>query len=216
MEKIHLEEDMKEKLAPIHTLQHNRIRIQENLEEFLIELFGLENLDRESIEVLGSRSTKEPLADQIDHDNIHGWLESHLISNEKRMAILARKIIDTSDEDALILAYAEFGKRLGDSLKADVQYHDTQELYRALSAVLLDGMPCDKISVLTEAGDDLLIWHNVRDIHGRYFEEQNLPAELFYTLRGAFMSSLVKSLGNLTYSLDFTSKGIENRVEVRK
>lgn len=206
---------MKEKLAPIHSIQHNRIRIQENLEEFLIELFGLQDLDRESVETLGERSTSEPLTEQIDHDNIHGWLESHLIANEKRMAILAKKIVETSDEDALNLAYAEFGKRLGDSLKSDIQFTDGKELYSSLNAILLDGMPCDKISVLTEASDDHIVWNNVKDIHGKYFEEQNLPKELFYTLRGAFMTSLVKSLGNLTYSVDFTPEVIENRVDFK-
>lgn len=204
---------MKEKLAPIHFLQHNRIRTQENLEIFLVHMFRLEELDRLNTELLGERTSNEPLDIQIDHDNIHGWLESHVIGNEKRLAILAAKIIEKSGEESLMLSYAEYGKRLGESLKENIHFNNAQELYSHLNTLLLDGMPCDKISVLVESGERHIIWNNVRDIHGEYFEEQGLKGDLFYILRQAFMNSLLKTIGNIDYELKLTPDGIVNRVD---
>lgn len=203
---------MKEKLAPIHFMQHNRIRIQENLEIFLIDMFSLEDLDRDLISLHGERTNDEPLENQIDHDNIHGWLESHVAGNEKRLAALARKIVETSDVEALTLAYAEYGRKVGESLKGDIQFTNGQELYGYLNALLLDGMPCDKISVLVESDESHLIWHNVRDIHGSYYEEQGLEANLFYMLRQAFMKSFLKTMGNISFNLDVTRDAIVNKV----
>lgn len=203
---------MKEKIAPIHFIQHNRIRIQENLEKFLIDMFSLEDLDRELTAVHGDKTSDEPLENQIDHDNIHGWLESHVIGNEKRLAVFAAKVVETSDIEALSLAYAEYGKRIGESLKDNIQFSSGQELYGYLNSILLDGMPCDKISVLIESDDHHIIWHNVKDIHGRYFEEQGLQGDLFYTLRQSFMKSFLSTLGSIDYSVEHTPDAIVNRV----
>lgn len=203
---------MKEKLAPIHFMQHNRIKIQENLEIFLIDMFSLEDLDRDLTSLHGERTSDESLENQIDHDNIHGWLESHVIGNEKRLAGLARKIVETSDVEALTLAYGEYGRRVGESLKGNIQFTNGQELYGYLNALLLDGMPCDKISVLVESDQSHLIWHNVRDIHGSYFEEQGLQGNLFYILRQAFMRSFLGTIGNIDYRLDLTPEAIVNSV----
>ncbi|WP_312651162.1 hypothetical protein [Proteiniclasticum sp.] len=203
---------MKEKIAPIHFMQHNRIRIQENLERYLIDMFSLQDLDRENTEHYGERTSEEALENQIDHDNIHGWLESHVIGNEKRLAALAGKIIETSDEETLILAYAEYGRRVGESLKGEIHFSNGQELYGYLNALLLDGMPCDKINVLAETDENHLVWHNVRDIHGRYFEELGLQGNLFYILRQSFMTGFLSAIGNIEYSLDIMPEFIVNSV----
>ena len=203
---------MKEKLAPIHFIQHNRIRIQENLEEFLIDLYSLQDLDQESTELHGERSAAVPLQNQIDHDNIHGWLESHLIANEKRMAILVKEITEKKGEESLKNAYAEFGQMLGASLKENIQFHSGQELYGYISSIVLDGMPCDKINVLIESGDHHITWHNVRDIHGKYFEDVGLRGSYFYDLRESFLTGFLKSVGDLSFVMNRTSEAIENRV----
>ncbi len=199
---------MKEKLAPIHFIQHNRIKIQENLEAFLIDLFTLQDIDSKSITVYGPRTTDEPLETQIDHDNIHGWLESHLIANENRLSILSKEIINKNDETALHLAHAEYGKRLAESIKEDVHFSNGQELFGYLNAVLLDGMPCDKINSLVEANDHHLVWKSKEDVHSKYYIEQALPEDLFLTLRKSFLTSFLQSIGISDFSMDTTSEAI--------
>lgn len=199
---------MKEKLAPIHYVQHSRIKIQENLEIFLTDLFNLQKIDEKSIALHGPRTSDEALETQIDHDNIHGWLESHLVTNEKRLSILSKEIIKENDENALHLAHAEYGKRLAESLKEKIHFSNGQELFGSLNAVLLDGMPCDKINSLVEASDDHLVWHSAKDVHSEYYVEQELPEDLFLDLRNSFLSSFLKTLNVSSFTLDSTPEAI--------
>ncbi|MFH5836034.1 hypothetical protein ACHAL6_08140 [Proteiniclasticum sp. C24MP] len=204
---------MKEKLAPIHFVQHNRIKIQENLEAFLIDLFNLHSVDEHALDLHGPRTSDEALEVQIDHDNIHGWLESHLVANEKRMGILSKEIVARNDENALHLAHAEYGKRLADSLKEKVRFTNGQELYGYLNAILLDGMPCDKINELVESDDHHLVWKSSRDIHSSYYEEQNLPENLYLDLRRSFLSSFLGALDISFFDMTATPEGIFYKAE---
>lgn len=204
---------MKEKLAPIHFVQHNRIRIQENLEAFLIDMFGLENLDAQSVDIHGPRTSEEALETQIDHDHIHGWLESHLVANEKRLSRLAKEIIDSHDENALLLAHAEYGKRLAESLREKIQFSNGEQLYGYLNAVMLDGMPCDKINEMVESGDRHLVWKSRKDLHSRYYAEQNLPESLYPRLRRSFLESFLSTLDVSSFDMNVTADGILYRAE---
>ncbi|MBO1263900.1 hypothetical protein J3A84_02430 [Proteiniclasticum sp. SCR006] len=199
---------MKEKLAPIHFVQHNRIKIQENLETFLIDLFGLQDVDAHLIDIHGPRTSEEALEIQIDHDDIHGWLESHLVANEKRLSMLSREILKSHDEPALLLAHAEYGKRLAESLKEKIQFSNGEQLYGYLNTVMLDGMPCDKINEMVEAGERHLVWKSRRDLHSRYYEEQNLPEGLYPNLRRSFLASFLTSLDVSFFDMDCTENGI--------
>ena len=199
---------MKEKLAPIHFVQHNRIKIQENLETFLTDLFNLQKIDEKSIATHGPRTSDEALETQIDHDNIHGWLESHLVTNEKRLSVLSKEIIKENDENALSLAHAEYGKRLAESLNEKIHFSNGQELFGYLDAVLLDGMPCDKINSMVEASDDHLVWQSAKDVHFKYYEEQKLPKDLFLDLRRSFLSSFLHALGISSFTMVSTPEAI--------
>jgi len=199
---------MKEKLAPIHFVQHNRIKIQENLETFLTDLFNLQEIDEKSIALHGPRTSDEALETQIDHDNIHGWLESHLVTNEKRLSILSKEIIKINDENALHLAHAEYGKRLAESLKEKISFSNGQELFGSLNAVLLDGMPCDKISSMVEADNDHLVWQSAKDVHFKYYEEQELPGNLFLDLRKSFLTSFLHTIGISSFTMVSTPEAI--------
>ena len=199
---------MKEKLAPIHFVQHNRIKTQENLEIFLTDLFNLQDIDGKSIALHGPRTSDEVLETQIDHDNIHGWLESHLVANEKRLSILTKEIIKENGETALHLAHAEYGKRLAESLKEKTHFSNGQELFGFLNTVLLDGMPCDKINSMVEASDDHLVWHSAKDVHFKYYEEQELPEDLFLSLRKSFLTSFLQTLGISSFTMENTQEAI--------
>ncbi|HSR03462.1 MAG TPA: hypothetical protein VLM88_02630 [Proteiniclasticum sp.] len=199
---------MKEKLAPIHFVQHNRIKIQENLEIFLTDLFNLQEIDEKSIALHGPRTSDEALETQIDHDNIHGWLESHLVTNEKRLSILSKEIMKVNDENALHLAHAEYGKRLAESLKDKISFSNGQELFGSLNAVLLDGMPCDKINSMVEADSVHLVWQSAKDVHSKYYEEQELPENLFLDLRNSFLTSFLHTIGISSFTMVSTPEAI--------
>lgn len=200
VKKIPEEELMIEKLAPIHFVQHRRIRIQEQLESFLAKKFAAEPLLASLIQKYGAPSSDVNLAEQIDHSNIHGWLESHLISNEKRMADLLSGILGTYSIVELQLAYKAYGHEIGASLSKETSVSTSQELYQLLQTVLLDGMPCDKVNRLVESSDHHLVFSSTKDMHAPYYSEAGLGITLYHELREYFIAGFLESLDAGTYS----------------
>ncbi|MGB4588090.1 MAG: hypothetical protein WBI17_02500 [Clostridiaceae bacterium] len=203
---------MKETLKPIHFVQYNRIRLQENLEKFLVEKFNLSDTFAEAQRLYGEISTDVTLEDQIDLDNIHNWLESHLVSNEKRNAMLLKEILRTNDVESLKSAYSEYGNLLGLSQKDSTSPSGNDDIYSYTSSILLDGMPCDKVNSLISSDDTKIEWHGQSDVHGKYLVEQGLEAKLFYTLRESFLDSLLKTKGNYTYQVNASDEKIVNEI----
>lgn len=195
---------MKEKLAPIHFVQYQRIHLQEQIESYLADIFQL-NLKLVDLQSLyGVQSSDAPLAEQIDHDNIHGWLEGHLVANEKRLSELIAEILTHNTLIELQTAYEEFGKKLGISIGETVSAENGQELYQLLQSILLDGMPCDKVNRLIDASEHHLVFSSAKDPHATYFENAGLPSELFHDLRKCFLTGLLDTLnlGKYTYSIE--------------
>lgn len=195
---------MKEKLAPIHFIQHQRIHLQEQLESYLAGRFGMENklIDLENYH--GTPSTDALLSDQIDHDNIHGWLEGHLIANEKRLSGLLAEIMKNTELTALHDAYIDFGHNLGSTLKHQVSVHNGEELYQLLQTILVDGMPCDKVNTLVDASAHHLVFSSLKDLHAPYYEQAGFSPVIYHELRKSFIDGLLKELdlGTYTYSLE--------------
>lgn len=205
---------MKETLKPIHFVQYNRIRLQENLEKFLVEKFNLNDAFAEAQRLFGEISTDVSLEEQIDLDNIHGWLESHLVANEKRNALLLKEILTTNDVESLKSAYSEYGNLLGLSQKDVDSLSGKDEVYGYASSILLDGMPCDRVNTLVDSDENKVEWHGQSDVHGKYLVEQGLEAKLFYSLRESFLDSVLKTKGNYTYVVNATDEKIVNEIVI--
>lgn len=199
---------MKETLKPIHFVQYNRIRLQENLERFLVEKFNLIDTFTEAQRLYGEISTEVSLEDQIDLDNIHNWLESHLVANEKRNAMLLKEILKTNEVESVKSAYSDYGHLLGSDQRDAV----SDDIYSYASSILLDGMPCDKVNTLVSSDETKIEWHGQSDVHGKYLVEQGLEAKLFYTLRESFLDSLLKTKGNYTYQVNVSEDKIVNEI----
>lgn len=205
---------MKETLKPIHFVQFKRIKIQENLEKFLTEKFNLSANFKESQNLYGEVSTEESLEYQVDLDNIHVWLESHVVNSERRTALLLRSILADHDEDDLKSAYSEYGRLLRTSQPNGEPLSDKAEIYNFVSSILLDGMPCDKVNALIDSDDNKVTWHGQSDVHGKHLIEHGLEPKLFYTLREAFLDSLLRTMGDYTYTVDARGDMIVNEISI--
>jgi len=190
---------LKETLAPIHYMQHRRIKIQENLAFFLADLFMKESVLTSLYDDFGPPSKEVDLGVQIDHDHIHHWLASHVISQEKRMAHLIYAILQETTEEALHLAHKEYGEQLGNALQIEELPANGQGLYDVLQGILLDGMPCDKINHMGDYSGHHLVFTSIQDLHGPYFHEAGLPASLAQSLRASFLEGFLKNFGLYTY-----------------
>jgi len=195
---------MKEKLAPIHFIQYQRIHLQEQMETYLAKKFHMQDKLKDLENQHGAPSAEIPLADQIDHENIHGWLEGHLVGNEYRLSELIAEISKRNDLSLLNEAYGEFGRNLGNTLDQSVSAENGQDLYQLLQSILLDGMPCDKINKLVDASEHHLVFSSTKDPHAPYYESAGLSPELYHELRKSFIEGLLETLklGKYSYSIE--------------
>jgi len=173
-----------------------------------VEKFNLIDTFAEAQRLYGEISTEVSLEDQIDLDNIHNWLESHLVANEKRNAMLLKEILKTNEVESVKSAYSDYGHLLGSDQKDAV----SDDIYSYASSILLDGMPYDKVNTLVSSDETKIEWHGQSDVHGKYLVEQGLEAKLFYTLRESFLDSLLKTKGNYTYQVNVSEDKIINKI----
>ncbi len=168
-------------LAPIHFWLYRKIEIQEQL---IGNILDKSNADKKAFYERLGVLPEGSLEENIDTANIHGWLQENIIESEKRLANSVRIAIDNGiSKDELRELFYEEGKNTGDSLTP-------QDAYKKVNDSLLDGMPCDNVNALISQSDQEVRWKRTADLHGEYFEEQNLDKDLYYDLRDWFLKGI--------------------------
>lgn len=171
-------------LGPIHHLMWNKIQFQHNLNQYL--LADCVALSIEVSEKYGNLSTL-PLEEQIDTGNIHGWLQEkvNLVENSYAHTVLALLKNESRTLDELKNTVEEFGHRHAIADKEAVR-----EVYEALMALLLDGMPCDHVNEVVSETEEVLTWRRNRCVHGQFWDKD---AALYYELRSALLQGLLSA-----------------------
>lgn len=66
------------------------------------------------------------------------------------------------------------------------------DIYRKLYDVLLNGMPCDRVTVITEQDDDHISWCYSSDLHARYWEEAGGDPAWYEAITRALIRGLLE------------------------
>ena len=197
-------------LAPIHTWLFNKIKLYEDLEANLVtaydEKYGDEmaTIYSEIKDEFDSPLENKPIEELIDVSNIHGWLQNKISIAETRQAALITEVINKKGEEAKNIAtqlYSKQGTQCGKDAGEKYEVSNASEIYQALNNYILEGMPCDRVNVITEDSEDKLQWRNEMCLHRGYWESANGDATVFYGLRDAWIKSFVESTNeNFTYN----------------
>lgn len=192
-------------LAPIHTWLFNKISLYEELESNLVksytEKFG-ENTEKIYTDIkdnFGYPLEAKPIEELIDLTNIHGWLQNKISIAETRQAALITKLYSTYGDEVRNIAiklYSEQGTQCGEDAKQKYEVNNAPEIYQALNNYILEGMPCDRVNVITENSDDKVEWRNEMCLHRGYWDSVQGNVSLFYELRDAWVKSFVDSVNN--------------------
>lgn len=185
-------------LGPIHFWLYNKIQLQEELIQDILEASERNNWDvalQEKVANTCGEAQRSPLADVIDESNIHGWLQYHISISEKRLAYVVTSLIN---EDALRLevlkeiAYSFGTKHLvEDETGAD-------GAFKVLNDSLLDGMPCDRVNEVMEQSKDKAQWRQTQCIHQEYWDEVEGDISVYYALRSQIIKGML-SKSSLVY-----------------
>lgn len=198
-------------LAPIHYWLFGKVSVMEGIEQSVIR-----NLNHPSIIEKAEdyyRQFGNPIGDValesvIDQGNIHGWLQSKITAVETRQA----KLLDyactiLSKEQVMSIAsyvYAEEGRTLGQNQKEN-KLASAPELFKALQDVLLEGMPCDRVAVVTESTPTSHAWDVVACVHESYWNQSQVTVTDYYQLRAAFSKGFVE-IANPAFTYEFSNE----------
>lgn len=180
-------------LGPIHFWLYNKIQLQEELIQNILEVSEKNNWDsslQEKVDTACGEAQRRPLAEVIDESNIHGWLQYHITISERRLAYVVANLLK---DDALRLevlketAYS-FGTK---HLVAEETGAD--EAFKMLNDSLLDGMPCDRVNEPMEQSKDKAQWRQTQCIHQEYWDEVDGDISVYYALRSQIIKGMLSN-----------------------
>jgi hypothetical protein len=199
-------------LAPIHTWLFNKIKLYEELESFLVnnytEKYGdeVDGIYKQIKDEFGYPLEDKALEDLIDVSNIHGWLQNKISIAETRQAALITNLYNNRGEEVKSIAielYSKQGASCGENAKTNYEVTNAPEIYQALNNYILEGMPCDRVNVVTENSQDKIEWKNEMCLHRGYWETIQGDIHIFYELRDAWIKCFVESTNSrFTYKAD--------------
>lgn len=197
-------------LGPIHYWLHKKIQIHDSLEikweEQMKKLNGhtaeveatLNHLNQK----FGPPLLNESLEESIDSTNIHGWLAQRIGNSETRFAAklttLTNRLGPNPFDEALKI-YSDFGRMCG--LSSIESYdHTLPSAFKLLNNYILEGMPCDHASAVTEQSENHFSWKSTRCLHQAYWTQIGGDINHYLQLRDAFNTSFFNALNNLPYT----------------
>jgi hypothetical protein len=199
-------------LGPIHHWLFNKIRIHEELEESLIEVFkakygnDVEEAVKTSVSRYGEPLGRRPLEDQIDISNIHQWLNRTIGRTETRLAYILGEVFRKYGQESVEIALTEYrkqGKECGIDAGEKGMASTAPQIYKAVNDYMLEGMPCDRVNFVTSSSDDLLQWKTTDCLHRGYWQEAGADIKTLYTLRFEWLKSFVNG-ANPAYEFSYS------------
>ncbi len=195
-------------LGPIHTWLYNKILLQNAMTDAIAAYAEEKGWAKGLSEKLASRyGTLETgnLEDNINTDNIHGWLQERVSLVENRLAYAVTTLLeeDSTRLDEIKQAVKEFGKNHSASGSLSVK-----QAYDHLENTLLNGMPCDRVNQLVKEEPDLLAYRQAVEIHQPYWDMIHGDVNNYYELREALIQGMFEGssvqfhhTGNQEYEL---------------
>lgn len=197
-------------LGPIHFWLYNKIKIQNNIVEEILDFSeekGL-NLRKDLYSEFGDGDLKE-LDQVIDTSNIHGWLQDQIIKVENKLAISVTQIINKNSDSIKTLKDIFYNN--GVKASALNENSSVEEAFKSINDTLLDGMPCDHALGVISQDENEAVWKRYECVHSRFWEATKGDIAVYYSLRDEFIKGLVEK-ANLNYEkIDETTSKISRR-----
>lgn len=184
-------------LGPIHFWLYNKIKIQNNIVEDILDLsenIGL-NLRKDLYEQYGDGDLK-PLDEVIDVGNIHGWLQNQISLVEYKLAFSVTEILNKNSEK--IDEIKTIFKSNGEKYSTLSNESTIEEAFKAINDALLDGMPCDHVNAVVNQNEQEAVWKRYECVHSKYWDKANGDVSIYYALRDEFIEGLL-SAANINY-----------------
>ena len=186
-------------LGKIHYWLYNKIQLHEKFINEVISLakskgYNSEMLREESYSRYGYPVTGE-LEKEIDHSNIHGWLQERIISVESRLAYVVTELLKSGivkKEEITDVFYKNGAAKMKE---LEVNEGSPQALFNLIFDYMLEGMPCDRVNEIIENSEAKIQWKTTRDIHKHYWDAVQGEIDNFYSFRDGWINGFLSSSG---------------------
>ncbi len=191
---------MAEKFAEIHVWMFNKIKLQNQFSDEIVK-----QLSDEAQVIQIKKHIEEffpfpkgNLEDIIDYENIHQWLEKHLILTDQKLAWIVKQVKDNpSIYEDLKDFFFQLGKKHRDLLQP--VWLKPSYVYRTITDALTEGMPCDKANQVIAHDENHLSWEVSQCMHQTSWKSQHADVSDFYAIRDAWIQGLLEG-SEFTYS----------------
>ncbi len=201
-------------LGPIHHWLYNKIEVEETILETILKNAKDKNIDtkeleNENIAKYGDK-VKGRLEDNINENNIHGWLQERITSVEYRLANTVTTLVNNSkvtsdDISENFISNAEMCAK-----KIELDTVTPEVIFREIYNYLLAGMPCDRVNEVKEHSHDSIVWETTIDIHKPYWDSVNGNVDLYNEFEQKWIKKFVNTLSS---DFDYNKKGNINIIE---
>ena len=200
-------------LGPIHYWLYHKIRILVEREQLLWEAAAQIDADmaeegREMVwQTYGAPLPDEDLAELIDADNIHGWLQRQINLAELREAATVKELLARLGSDGpekMKAVFGEQGKQCGLAARPDGREEtDAAAAYAAFAGKVLNGMPCDRWDRLEQEDSKVTRWSNAGWIQGANWKKTGTDSQFLAQCHEVWHAEFFKALApQLQYTMN--------------
>lgn len=202
-------------LGKIHYWLYNKIQLHEELIDNIALLCSskgndISNIVIESIEKFGPRA-EGALEEQIDHGNIHGWLQERISSVESRLAYIVTKTIEEDILNKLEIANIFYENGKNTMINNHLSNPSIEEIYNSIYDYMLEGMPCDRVNEVLENNENKIVWNLKNDIHKKYWDAVLGDIKNFNEFRASWIEGFLSNTNYIYSKLEFGINQIESR-----
>lgn len=199
-------------VGPIHHWLFSKIKLAEEIEREVIDFALSKHLLTPNVfEVVKQKfeppTPETPLESQIDHENIHTWLQHRILQTETRMAFFITEILKsnlTAKKDLLII-YKKNAEKVANNLHEVPS--NPEDMLQSIHHYLLEGMPCDHAQRIIEKNESKIAWLYDPCLHKQYWDTINGNVHHYYDFRKAWIQSFVHHL-KPSWNYKLNSQGI--------
>ncbi len=180
---------MSNSIGTIHYELFHKIELQNKLVQRIIEK-TLSPAKQTNFRIeLGQacgKISEGSLEDNIDEENIHGWLQNQISVVERNLAYSITKMLQnqmTSISCLMEISY-EFG------LDHPVQNGAIDAVFEELEKRVLNGMPCERNRQIQKKTNDVISWTEIRPIHLEYWQLYKGEISHYYEILEQFIKGM--------------------------
>lgn len=198
-------------LGKIHYWLYNKVQLHEKLIDAVIHLaknrgYNSEILLNESYSRYG-HPVKGELENEIEHSNIHGWLQEKIISVESRLAYIATELLKNNVVEKEDISDIFYQNAVSIMNELEINEGSPQDFFKLIFDYMLEGMPCDRVNEISENSETMIQWKTLRDIHKDYWDKVGGDVNNFYYFRDSWIKGFLYASGT-RYKYIRTENGI--------